>query len=852
MGAWDPFNPSPANGATEVSLTTTYTWLNSAIDASPEVWICKPKTPDPPTRTPEDYPTELSSDAEAYGQVTLLNDTHYHWGIRNRSYDLYNGYGIWDFWTPRYPASFTTIAPADAAVGQSVNPTLSWNASTYATSYKVSVGVSPSDSDVMNSVDIGDNTSYQLEGLTKGETYKWKIQAINSPGTDDGENPFNDEGAQSFTVVDDPTKPDTPNPINAATGRSTDQTLGWADGGSGNNAATSYDVYFGSSQSDVTNGEAGVFKGNQAELTYDPELTLDYGQLYYWRIDAKNDASTTTGDVWSFTVESAAQGTPEAKGYAKKFVSIAGNSVYYEDDESPPNMILLSGLTLDTTKELQAFEAYQKLCIVNDDKKKIVDFANTKLTCAAAFDAGAYEVPTQGMILTDSGSATMIVDHVKNGDPYEIYGRTTSGTFGELVATGTNSQNGSVSFTIASVTEPTIPHYYDWEPNATATGSLGERQYGSMPAFATLGCLYRGRAMLGGNSSYPNQWYGSRQANIFDFLYFDDDLQTAVAGTPTEVGELGDLLRAFIPYKDDYWIIGCASSIWLLRGDPVNGSLDQLSFTTGIFSAESWCWDDVGNLYIFGTNGIYMLPPGFGQVVNLTRDKLPTFVSDLNLNPETQRVSMGFDQRRSGLVITVTNLSDGSNQNFWFDLRTQGFFPETYPDACGAYSLYYYDADQPNMRKLMVGCKDGHIRTFEDDFKSDDIGLVLAPDTTAIESKVMLGPRQIGVDEDRVGVMTSMTVITGGGAVGGSQPDSDDIDYDIVVADTAGEVIEKVNESPIDSRHSGTIAAPGRDRRIRQRTRGAFMAVVLSNDTLDETWAAEKVVADIKPGGKIK
>ena len=60
----------------------------------------------------------------------------------------------------------------------------------------------------------------------------------------------------------------------------------------------------------------------------------------------------------------------------------------------------------------------------------------------------------------------------------------------------------------------------------------------------------------------------SRQANIFDWLYSQADAQTPVAGSNADAGELGDTVKALIPYKDDYLIFGCSQTMWLLRGDP--------------------------------------------------------------------------------------------------------------------------------------------------------------------------------------------------------------------------------------------------------------------------------------------
>ncbi len=91
-----------------------------------------------------------------------------------------------------------------------------------------------------------------------------------------------------------PEKAENPNPSHLAAEQSINAVISWSDGG----GSTSYDVYFGTDSSP----DSGEFIGNQTTTSYDPGI-LDYGTTYYWRIDAKNDVGTTTGDVWRFTTE---------------------------------------------------------------------------------------------------------------------------------------------------------------------------------------------------------------------------------------------------------------------------------------------------------------------------------------------------------------------------------------------------------------------------------------------------------------------------------------------------------------------------------------------------------------------
>jgi hypothetical protein len=66
-------------------------------------------------------------------------------------------------------------------------------------------------------------------------------------------------------------------------------------------------VYFGTNFEDVNDGNADVLVSEgQTNAAYDPDVLLEYGQTYYWRIDEVNAAPDYTvfeGRTWSFTTE---------------------------------------------------------------------------------------------------------------------------------------------------------------------------------------------------------------------------------------------------------------------------------------------------------------------------------------------------------------------------------------------------------------------------------------------------------------------------------------------------------------------------------------------------------------------
>jgi len=528
---------------------------------------------------------------------------------------------------------------------------------------------------------------------------------------------------------------------------------------------------------------------------------------------------------------------------AKKRLIVCGSdSLYYEDINVAAGKLVkltASDGDIDTSDNLMIVSGFQKAFVINGTNLKVADFINTKIST----DNIGTHPPDKGNILTGQTSgAKMVVDYITSlSGTCTIYGyRTTAATFvdGETV-TGTDDDGNSISFDL-NADEVAGPHWYDW----TVYGNSDA--FGTMPSSAYLGCLYRGRLVLAGNKAYPHQWYMSRVGNPWDWVYGANDPLSAVAGNNADAGEAGDIITALIPYRDDYLIFGCANSIWLLRGDPASGgSLDRITGVTGIFGSQSWCWGPDNSLYFVGSGGIYRaLPPTFETIECISVPVLPNLISDWQLDPALHRVVMGYDARRFGILICRTTLSDGSSSAYWYDLRTEGFFPESYPNECGPYSMLFYDANDDDHRRLLLGCKDGYIRYFDDAAKDDDIGAT----DTAINSHVTLPIVKAGNDDEE-GKLTSLTITLAGGAAGGSFGDTDGVDYKIYAADDPETVLEDIKDGAA-AKESGTLSGTGRQNRIRKRVRGRAIGIRLENTNSNETWAVEKVVGRVIPAGR--
>ncbi|MHC4521534.1 MAG: LamG-like jellyroll fold domain-containing protein, partial [Planctomycetota bacterium] len=144
-----------------------------------------------------------------------------------------------------------------------------------------------------------------------------------------------------------------PEPANGATNVPPDVTLRWSAG----LFAKTYDVYFGTASNDVNNASRteplGVLIGRGTMATkYVLSSHLEFGQTYYWRVDAVNAPPGDTvykGDVWRFTVEPVAPAIEHV---------VATSNAISNDEEGPDKTVDGSGLNEDDKHSTEASDMW--------------------------------------------------------------------------------------------------------------------------------------------------------------------------------------------------------------------------------------------------------------------------------------------------------------------------------------------------------------------------------------------------------------------------------------------------------------------------------------------------------------
>lgn len=455
-----------------------------------------------------------------------------------------------------------------------------------------------------------------------------------------------------------------------------------------------------------------------------------------------------------------------------------------------------------------------------------LDFINTKLvgTASGAFTAG--EVLEQAV----SGAKGVFDETVGSGATAQhfVYRITTTQFNTTNVVTGATSGE---TVTPSSVTAP--PHWLKW----TLTD-------GSFPdGGSNISSLYLGRIFL--NDMYhPHQWLALRQGNPLDSDTSQDDIGAAVSSqTSGFAGKIGSPLVSFIPYKNYYIIFGCVNEMWIMRGDPsTTSSFANITYDDGIFSPDSWCFDDKGNLYWVGINGFYRLPVGAAvsdiPPENITLGKYPNYFTQLQVNRRTDRISVEYDNDRFGILFTIVMKDGAWASSFFYDLRTEALLPEDYADNAIPASMYYFNAHRGDYRRLLFGGQDGYIRYFDEDAKDDDNG----DSDSAIDSYVVLGPIDLSPLTRGEGKLEDLVIDL--------SEDTDGLDWALYAEDSAEALIDGIDDATLTAIDSGTFSSGGHQNSIRKKVKGKWLAIKLQNDTASESWGLDGIEAKIKLAGK--
>ena len=360
---------------------------------------------------------------------------------------------------------------------------------------------------------------------------------------------------------------------------------------------------------------------------------------------------------------------------------------------------------------------------------------------------------------------------------------------------------------------------------------------GIMPTGCPLIAVFRDRIVLGGNP--PHIFYFSRAGDPFDWNFGDDpdDPARATGGASGLTGMIGKPLTAICRSADDYLILGTATEIWALHGDPVSGGqMLDLSDKVGIVAADAWTRVPDGGLVFLSHDGLYKLAPGGNSRPQIISDRLPRELRNINLS--TVWPILAYEPRAKGVkVYLVPQSADASGQGLdrhWlYELQTDAFWKEQYHSAHEPISTCLYPLKNQPGESLLLGCRDGVIRCYSDDTGSDD--------GAPIHSKVLLGPFRVSGDRD---LILDELIATLGESSG-------DVDWEIYSADSA-EAAYALYVAGTPSHTGGTWSA-GRNLvdPVRHRDLVHYLLLKSPAGSVDR-WEMEEIIGRFQAGAEYR
>lgn len=379
---------------------------------------------------------------------------------------------------------------------------------------------------------------------------------------------------------------------------------------------------------------------------------------------------------------------------------------------------------------------------------------------------------------------------------------------------------------------------------ATNTMVTFSEASGTAPSGATIAVGWRGRLLLSGIESDPQNIHASK---LGDPLTWNTTTAPSVETDPWSLnfsllGLVGQPIHAIMPISDDVCLVGCEQSLWIIRGDIAsNGSVDNISETVGVLGQNAWCRGPDGSVFFVGPNGFYKCSPDGSSLQEVSRDTYPQFFTGYDRSHTY--VSLVYDPGRYGIWIfmAATDSADQPIEFMFYDLVATGFWPQKFDNYGGAgpISAVMWDAFDSTERYPVIGGYVGQLSAISYTNRYDFDGSV----NQAIRSELWFGPFTISSVDDSI--FTRLD-ITGGEVRTGDNSDVWNVNWNVRGGITAYDVME--GTSVVSS--AGNISTAGRFHTEYPRVRGGFFTLELSNTNDGDYFSVEDIIGHFVPAGR--
>jgi len=398
----------------------------------------------------------------------------------------------------------------------------------------------------------------------------------------------------------------------------------------------------------------------------------------------------------------------------------------------------------------------------------------------------------------------------------------------------------------------------------TATRDQNTNEYsGLVPTGCPAVCVFRDRLVFAGPPQSPNVWFMSRQGDFKDWVYGLDDEQTAVAGSASSAGVPGEPIVALIPHSDDYLLMGCVSSMWILVGDPAfSGELNNLSRNVGIAGKKAWCYTPEGGVCWLSYDGLYYLPRGNDvAIVPLSRQAIPEELRLESEELEGLEVLLEYDVNDRGIHIAIVSQAATPTKRgrFWFfDWELRSFYPQEYPASIEPTFLFAQNNRFPNESAVWFCGRDGYLRRHFARSIQDEMAFGAG---NAIRSFVYLGPfsaagvRGDGVLHELHAILARASADVRVSLVWGDSPEEALAGESTPLLSEGGFSLLKEDGFPIyvepeTTRNLDFVFGQGSNRTFRPRRRGSFFFLRVGSAGDSGVWSMESITAFLGDAGK--
>ena len=354
--------------------------------------------------------------------------------------------------------------------------------------------------------------------------------------------------------------------------------------------------------------------------------------------------------------------------------------------------------------------------------------------------------------------------------------------------------------------------------------------------------VWRGRFFLANYDGNPSYWALSKIVKSSNDSVATDlwttggsDPIRAFSGTASDSpGVSGSAVTAFAEFDNGRAFMGCASECFMFDGDPgYGGRLLKVSGETGVLGPRAVAFDEEGNLYFVGPAGLFVIAKGTADVKNVSGNRLTSVLNEVDT--AATLVELVYDSQKRTMMIFLTPRQRGdTGTHVAVETSENALWTDELPNDVQPLGVCKIAGQARDDRRYLIGGWDGYIRR-PIKGKADDDG-----------SPIDCYIRYPTIEHEDATARLSMVELQGTG-VPGTGPAT----WEVRTGASAIDVTQQALDGPVSPVATGTWfeTTSGAQPPVRLRAGGSCIQVVLRQNSANESFAVERVVARMKDLG---